>query len=88
MHLAKIIVGVTWLICLGSFFIATESTAAMVGRAIFWLMAVAHVIECGVFFPRLKRASGPLAGHLFQTFLFGVAHLRGLDAQAVEPAVS
>lgn len=65
-----------WLLCLGSFFVATGSTTASLGRTAFWLMAAVHAIECAVFLPSLRKAGGPLASHLFQTFIFGYLHLK------------
>ena len=50
------------------------------GRTIFWVLVVAHAIECLVFLPRLRRAPGSLASHLRQTFLFGILHVREIPA--------
>ncbi len=47
---------------------------------ILWVLVVAHGIECVVFMPLLRRAPGPLAGHLVQTFVFGDAHVREVRA--------
>ncbi len=69
---------IAWAFCLASFFVATESTPAALGRIVFWLMGAAHLVECAVFFPRLRQAPGALAEHLIQTFLFGIVHVRSL----------
>ena len=71
-------VGVVWIASIAVMLFASGSQAAIVARAVFWIMVVAHVIECAVFLPRLRRAGGSLGAHLFQTFVFGVFHLRTL----------
>jgi uncharacterized protein YhhL (DUF1145 family) len=80
MHPGKIVLIVTWAYGLGSFFIAPDSTAAAVGRVIFWGMAAIHVVECLVFLPALRRAGGSLASHAAQVFAFGFLHLREIGA--------
>jgi len=74
----KVGVLVVWILAACGFVVATESAAAGVARFVFWAMFVVHVIECGVFLPKLRKAPGGLGGHLFQTFVFGVAHVREL----------
>ena len=76
---AKVIVGAVWLLALvGTVF--ASSTLASLCRFVLALLVVAHAVECVVYLPKLKRAPGPLAGHLWQTFLFGIAHLRELPS--------
>jgi len=55
-----------------------DSALANAGRTVFWILVVVHAIECVVFFPRLRRAPGPLGRHLMQTFLYGILHVREL----------
>ncbi len=81
MAAGKIIVGVIWLwsvLCL----LAPSLPLASVGGFVFWILVVVHAIECAVFLPRLRRAGGSLGHHLVQTFLFGIAHLSTLRAEA------
>jgi hypothetical protein len=80
MHPGKIILIVTWAFCLGSFFIAPESTLAGVGRKLFWGMAAIHVIECAVFLPAIRRAGGSIASHFAQILAFGFLHLQEIGA--------
>jgi uncharacterized protein YhhL (DUF1145 family) len=82
MEIARGFVGVVWILAIGSFFVATESAAAGLGRLVFWVLVVVHAIECGVFLPRLRNAPGPLTTHLFRTFLFGFLHVGSLAPRA------
>lgn len=77
----RIAVLVLWLALLASFLVSSSVLAA-VGRVVFLLLLAAHVVECAVFLPRLRRAPGSLAGHLLQTLVFGVVHVRELPAGA------
>ena len=72
---------VVWIACLAIMLFAPATQAALAARAVFWIMLVAHVVECVVFLPRLRRAGGSLASHLLQTLVFGVFHLRTLAPQ-------
>lgn len=84
MNPAKVVIAVVWLFCVASFFVATESAAAGIGRLVFWVMGAAHIVECAIFLPRLRAAEGGLGGHVMQTLLFGFAHLRTLGASAAD----
>jgi hypothetical protein len=77
---AKLVVLGLWVLCIGAFFLDADSTTSLLGRAIFWVLVVAHAVECGVFLPVLRRAPGPLAGHLVRTFVFGIAHVSEVKA--------
>ncbi len=83
---AKAIVGAVWVLALvGAVF--ASSTLASLSRFVLAVLVVAHVVECVVYLPKLRRAPGSLAGQLWQTFLFGIAHLRELPSgeQAAGP---
>ena len=82
MHPGKIFLIITWAYGLGSFVIAPESTAAGVGRLLFWGMAAIHVIECAVFLPAIRRAEGSIGSHLAQVFAFGFLRLQEIGAFA------
>jgi len=84
----KLAVGVLWALCLGAFLVETESTLAYLGRVTFGLLVVVHAIECGVFFPLLRKSGGSLAGNLLQTFAFGFLHVREIRAQAKKRTTS
>jgi uncharacterized protein YhhL (DUF1145 family) len=79
---AKIFLVGLWIVCGLGFFVAAESSAALVGRVIFGVLVVAHAIECLVFLPVLRKAPGSLREHLVQTFLFGIVHIREVRATA------
>ena len=77
--IGKIIIGVTWLFATASFFPPLETTAAGgFGRTLFLALAVVHAIECLVFLGVLRRSPRPLAGEIWQTFLFGIVHVSAL----------
>ena len=81
----KIIVGAAWLFGLLSLAMGGGGVWT-VGRFVFWFLLVAHAVECAVFLPRLRAAGGSLAGHLLQTFLFGIAHVQTLPRPDAEGA--
>lgn len=72
-----VVLGV-WLLGALAFLGPLELAVVRIGRSIFWTLVVVHAIECVVFLPRLRRAPGSLAGHLGQTFVFGILHARAL----------
>lgn len=79
----KVLVGLTWLFCLGSLFFAPPgSWAGVYGPRILGFLVVAHAIECVVFLPKLRKLPGSLGHHLVQTMLFGILHLRSVEASA------
>jgi len=80
MNAGKIVLIATWAFCLGSFFIAPESTIAGLGRLVFWGMAAIHVIEFLIFLPAIRRAGGSLASHFAQILAFGFLHLQEIGA--------
>ncbi|UCE85306.1 MAG: hypothetical protein JSU66_13280 [Deltaproteobacteria bacterium] len=82
MGTARVLIGIVWILGIASFFVATESAAAGTGRLVFSILVVVHAIECVVFLPRLRRAPGTLAIHLWRTFVFGVFHVRDLEPEA------
>lgn len=75
MNPPKVALSLVWLLCIASFFVATDSTAAGYGRTLFFGLAVVHLVECGYFLRELQRAPGSLPHHLLQTFLFGFVHV-------------
>jgi len=72
-----------WLLLAAAFLVGGDSTLAYYARIGFWVMAGVHVLECLVFLPLLRRAPGSLGGHLANTLVFGVLHVRELrEAEA------
>lgn len=78
MGVAKWLVLFAWFFGASSFFVASGTPPAHFGRILFFALVVVHTIECVAFLPRLRAAGGSLGAHLFQTFLFGVFHVRSL----------
>jgi uncharacterized protein YhhL (DUF1145 family) len=76
--MTKIIMSITWLVGLASFFIAMPEPLDTI---LYWLivfLVVAHLLECAVFFNRVMKAEGNKFGHFLQIFLFGVFHAMSL----------
>jgi uncharacterized protein YhhL (DUF1145 family) len=82
MNAAKTAVALVWVLCIASYFVATESTLAGYGQLLFWVMLVAHAGECLFFLSRLRAAPGGLAHNLVQTMIFGVVHVRTIPDAA------
>lgn len=61
---------------------AWSARGAQAGRAIFWMLLVAHAVETAVYLPTIRAAGGSFAGHVLETMLFGVLHLRELAPAA------
>ena len=77
MSAPKILLLGVWLLCLFAVVGGGGGFLALC-RAVFWGMIAVHAIECLIFLGRLRRAPGPLAGHLARTLLFGFLHVREL----------
>jgi uncharacterized protein YhhL (DUF1145 family) len=78
----RAIIGVTWLIATASFFPPLEtSSIGGFGRSLFGVLAIVHLVECVAFLRVLKQSPRPLAGELWQTFLFGVVHVSKVRAE-------
>jgi uncharacterized protein YhhL (DUF1145 family) len=71
---AKWALSVLWVLAAACFFAPADSSIGAFGQIIFWLMLVAHAIECVVFWGTLKGTGKPLGGQIAQTLLFGVVH--------------
>ena len=56
------------------------STAGIWATRIILVLVVAHSLEVLVFFKACQRAGGSLAGHLVNVFLFGVLHMKEVNA--------
>jgi len=78
MSITRIVLLVIWLLALSAVVLPGTAPIFTVGRWLFWTLLGAHAIECGVFFGRLRKAPGSLAGHLFNTLLFGIVHVKTL----------
>ena len=79
---AKAAVAVVWVLCIASFFVGEGTQLAFWGQLMFFVLLVAHAVECVVFLPKLRAAGGDLGGHLIQTLIFGIVHVRSLEEEA------
>lgn len=78
MSVTRIVLLVVWLLALTAVVLPIVHPLASVGRWVFWLLLGAHVIECAVFWPRLRAAPGSRLGHVVNTLLFGIVHVKSL----------
>lgn len=84
---ARLAVLVLW-IAASSGFLVSPSPLATAGRVLFGLLVIAHLAECVIFLPRLRRAPGSIGRHLALTFVFGIAHVRDLGRGPEGPGPS
>ena len=70
----KILVVGTWLVAAVGFLFPLESTFGRVGRGLFAMLAITHLIECAVFYGTLKRTGRPIGLEVLNTLFFGVVH--------------
>ncbi len=75
---AKTAVAVIWVLCLAAF-VGGDARIASFGRMLFFVLLVAHAVECVFFLPKLRAARGDLGSHLVQTLIFGITHVRSLE---------
>ena len=74
--IGKGVVGAVWLFATACFFPPFETTAAgPLGRSVFAVLAITHIVECIAFLGVLRKSSRPLTEELWQTFLFGIVHV-------------
>lgn len=73
-----VLIGV-WIALAACFFVPL-GTLGTIGRWAFGLMLLAHLAEFTVFRSRLEAAGGSLGHHFVQMLLFGILHVRSLDA--------
>lgn len=78
MSITRIALLVVWLLALAAVLIPGTALMFTLGRWLFWILIVAHAIECVLFFSRLRKAPGSLAGNLWNTMLFGIFHIKTL----------
>lgn len=78
MSATRIVLLVIWLLTLATVVFPIVHPLATVGRWVFALLLVAHAIECVLFWPRLRTAPGSRAGHILNTMLFGIVHVKSL----------
>ena len=73
--IGKLTVGLMWIVTGTTFFLKGDSILLEAGRLTFIVTAVAHVVECGIFFPTLRQSHARTLGeNLVLTLIFGVFH--------------
>lgn len=78
MSITRIALLVVWLLLLAAVLLPGTHPMQTAAHWLFWILIVAHAIECVLFLPRLRKAPGSLAGHLWNTMLFGIFHIKTL----------
>lgn len=79
---AKAVIGATWLIATACFFAPlAASSLGPLGRSLFGVLAVVHIVECIAFLGVLRKSKRPLPEELWQTFLFGIVHVSAVRAE-------
>lgn len=78
MSVTRIVLLVVWLLALAAVVFPIVHPLATAGRWLFWVLQAAHAIECLVFWPRLRAAPGSRLGHIVNTMLFGIVHVKSL----------
>ena len=80
--MTQMMVGAVWVWGLASMPEQTPVPLARLGRAVFWLLVVAHVLEIVAYYDVIRNAPGAIASNLAQTFLWGSLYLREIGAIA------
>ena len=74
----RVLVGAVWIWGLASLPESTRMPLARVGRAVFWILVVAHLVEIAMAYEQIRAAPGSLAANLAQAFLWGRLFIAGL----------
>jgi uncharacterized protein YhhL (DUF1145 family) len=80
----KILVMGTWFVAAAGFLFPDTTTFGRLGRGLFVLLSVVHIIECAVFYGTLKKTGRPLGLEILNTLVFGVIHFA--EAKAIVDA--
>ena len=75
----KIGVLLVWLVSGACVLVGGDSVFVTIGRWVFWLTLVAHVVEFAVKQSLFKRVGGSLGHHFVQTMLYGLFHWKPLE---------
>lgn len=78
MSIARIALLAIWIFAALAVFVPLWHPAPTIGRWLFWLLLGAHALECLLFWRRLRAAPGSFVGHLGNTLLFGLFHIKRL----------
>jgi hypothetical protein len=78
--LTQALIGVVWVWGLASLPDETPLPLPKLGRAVFWLLAVANLVEIASHYETIKAAPGSIYANVAQTFLWGRIYLREIGA--------
>ncbi len=75
LKMGNTLVTLTWLFAIACFFFPLYGMGiGALGRALFWLLAIVHLIEFVFFFRFYKDIGEPLLGHFVRHMAFGILH--------------
>ena len=74
------LVGVIWVWGLASLPEETRLPLPKIGRAAFWLLATAHLVEIALHYETIRAAPGSFSANVAQAFLWGRLYLREIGA--------
>lgn len=80
--MSQVMVGAVWVWGLASIPEQTPVPLARLGRAVFWILVIAHVLEIVAYYDVIRSAPGSIASNIAQTFLWGSLYLREIGAIA------
>ena len=78
--LIQALIGVVWVWGLASLPEETPLPLPKLGRAVFWTLAVANLVEIANHYETIKSAPGSVYSNVAQTFLWGRVYLREIGA--------
>lgn len=81
MTASKMLTLIIWAACGASLFIDSESFYVRGGQLIFWILLIAHAIECVAYLPTMRRVGGSMGMHMLQTLLFGFLYYQELKSR-------
>lgn len=84
MTASKVATLIIWIACGATLFVNSESFYIRGGQLIFWILLIAHCIECIAYLPTMRRVGGSMSIHILQTLLFGIVYYQQLKSR--EPA--
>ena len=71
--MAKQSVWVLWIGSLAAMFLGSGSVAG-VGKGVFWITLIAHLVEFFVNRPLFAKVGGSMGHHFVQTMIYGLFH--------------
>ena len=80
--MVQVLVGAVWIWGLASLPEQTSMPLARLGRTLFWLLVITHVLGIMAYYESIREAPGSLASNLAQAFLWGSVYLREIGAIA------